>query len=189
MLLEAVERHVRIEQRILVIEPGNEADRQLSLGHGVDEATAELLQAERIAHCVDHRARRDSSGRDLPQLLQADGKLLRLPPGTQLQPAKQRLRQVAAYAVAEDGDLRVHVDAGLEGRLLLTVPADAAVTGTNADDAPAIQQHVLRGEAREEIDRFRLDLLRQPPGQGIERDEEVAVIAERRRNDRKRNLR
>ena len=49
MLLEVLERHVRIEQRILVVEADDEADRQPAVGHRVDEAAAELLLAQRIA--------------------------------------------------------------------------------------------------------------------------------------------
>ena len=45
MPLEVLERDVRIEQRILVVEPDDEADRQPAVRHRVDEAAAELLHA------------------------------------------------------------------------------------------------------------------------------------------------
>ncbi len=50
MLLEAVEGRVRIEQRVVVVEADDEADRQLAVGHRVEEAAAELVLAQRIAH-------------------------------------------------------------------------------------------------------------------------------------------
>ena len=86
--------------------------------------------------------------RDLPQLLEADRELLRLCAFAELQPPHQLLREVAAHAVAEDRDLREDVDAGLEGRLLLAVLADAAIAGADADHARAVHQDVLAGEAR-----------------------------------------
>ena len=55
MLLEPIERHVRVEQRVLVVEPDDETDGQLSIGHRVDEAAAELLVPQRIAHANGSR--------------------------------------------------------------------------------------------------------------------------------------
>ena len=101
-------------------------------------AAAELLLPQRIAQRVDHGAGRDAIRRHLPQLLDADRVLLRLPPVVEREPAHQRLGQVAAHAVAEDRHLRADVDARLERRLLLAVLADAAIAGAHADDAIAV---------------------------------------------------
>ena len=79
MPLEVLERDVRIEHRIAVVEPGDEADRRQAVRHRVDERAAELLHLQRIAQRVDHRARRQPALRDLPQLLDADGVELRQP--------------------------------------------------------------------------------------------------------------
>ncbi len=66
--------------------------------------------------------------------------------------------------------------------------ADAAITGTHADDARAIHEDVLPGEAGEEVDACRLHLHRQPPHEQVERDDVVAVVLQRRRNDRQWDL-
>ena len=73
--------------------------------------------------------------RHLPQLLDADRVELRLPPVVERQPAHQRLGQVAADAVAEDGHLGADVDARLEVGLAAAVLVDPVVAGAHADDA------------------------------------------------------
>ena len=73
--------------------------------------------------------------------------------------------------------------------LVLAVLADAAIAGAHADDTRAVDQHLLAGKAGEEVDAFRLDLLGQPPHEAVQRDDEVAVVAERRRDDREPDLR
>ena len=83
-------------------------------------------------------------------------------PVVEREPADQRLRQVAAHAVAENRDLGADVDARLERRLLLAVLVDAAIAGADADDAIAVVQHFRRGEAGEDVDAFRLDLPAEP---------------------------
>src|SRR5919201_2768216 len=60
MPLEMVERDVRIEHRILVVEAGDEPDRELTIRHRIDESAAEFLESQRIAHRVDDRPRRDA---------------------------------------------------------------------------------------------------------------------------------
>src|SRR5436190_21415770 len=106
----------------------------------------------------------------------------------ELQAAVQLLRQVATHAVAEDADLREDVDARLEGRLRLSMLVDAAIAGAHAEDSCALHQDVLPREAGEEIDVRRLDLARQPADELVERDDVVAVVAKRRRDDRERKL-
>jgi hypothetical protein len=78
MPLEVIEGHVRIEHRILIVEAGDEADRHLAFGHRIDEAAAEFLEAQRIAHRMNHGAGGHPLGRYLPQLLDADGEQLRM---------------------------------------------------------------------------------------------------------------
>ena len=65
MPLEALERVVRIEQRILVVETRHEAERIRLPGMPVDERAAELAQAKRVAHRVDDAAGR-RNGRSAP---------------------------------------------------------------------------------------------------------------------------
>src|SRR5205823_5419760 len=110
---------------------------------------AELLMLQWIAKRVNDRAGLQPVARNFPQLLEADGKLLRLCAFTKLKAPHQLLREISPNAVTEDRDLREDVDAGLESRLLLAVLADAAIAGAHADHARAIHQDVLPGKARE----------------------------------------
>src|SRR6266496_5634848 len=112
MLLEAVERHVWIELRVVIVEADDEPEREMSIRHRVDERPAELILRERIAERVHHGPGGDAIRRDVPQLFEADRELLRTPTLTKLQPAHQLLGQIAADAVAEDRDLRVDVHTG-----------------------------------------------------------------------------
>ena len=155
VLLVVIESDVRIEHRILVVEADHEAERDLPLRHRVDEAAAELLEAQRIAHRVDHRAGRHAVRRNFPQFLDPNREERRMPARAELEGMRQLLREVAAHAVGEDRHLRVDVDAGLEGRLRLAVLPAAAIPGSHAEDPVALHQHVRAGKTREEIDPFR----------------------------------
>ena len=53
---------------------------------------------------------------------------------------------------------------------------------------PFFDQHARRGELREEIDAHLADDRRHPADEFAERDDVVAVVLQRRRHDRRRNL-
>ena len=184
MALEPVERDVRVEQRVVVVEPHHEAERHQPIGERVDEAAAELLVPQRMPERVHHGAGLDAPLRHFPQLLEPDGELLGLAPLTEGEVPPQLLGEVAAHAVAEDRDLGVDVHARLERGLLLAVLPAAAVAGADADHALAVEQHLLAGEAGEEVDAGGLGLLRHPASELVERHEGVAVVGQRRRNER-----
>src|SRR4030095_16849561 len=162
MFLEAVERRMRIEERIGVIQPGHEAERETVLWKCVDEGAAELLVPQRIPERVNHGARLDATAGNVPQLLQADRVLLRLAVLAQLELLDQSLGEIAAYTVAEDRHLGVDVHARFVGRLVLAVLAHAAIAGADTDHPNAIGQHVLTGKTAEEVDALGFHLLRQP---------------------------
>ena len=63
-----------------------------------------------------------------------------------------------------------------------------AIAGADAGHARALEQHLLAGEPHEQIDPGGLDLPGQPLDELAERDDVVAVIAERRRRDRQPEL-
>src|SRR5437867_10482329 len=127
------------------------------------------------------RARLQPIERDLPELLEADCKLLGLRALTEFKAPHQLFREIAPDAVAEDRDFREDVDAGLEGRLLLAVLADAAVAGADPEHAAAFHEDVLPGKAGEEIDAGCFYLAGQPADELVERNDVVAVVPERRR--------
>jgi len=121
---------------------------------------------------------------NIPQLLDANGKLRRLGVGADLQLTIELLGEVAAHAVGEDRDLRHDVGAGLEGTFRLAVLADAAIAGADTDDASFLDQHVLPREAPEHVDAFGFHLIGEPLRKHAQRDDVVAVVLERRRRDR-----
>src|SRR5262245_51198552 len=148
MLLEAVERHVGIEQRIGVIEASHETEREAVLGECVNEGTAELLMSQRIAERMSHCAGFDATAGNVPQLLQADRVLLRLAVLAQLELVDQPLGEIAAHPVAEDRDLGVNVHAWLVVRFLLAVLANTAIACTDTNHTDAVGQHLLTSKAR-----------------------------------------
>src|SRR5919197_2707749 len=79
MRLQLLEHVVDREAGVAVVEPSDEAHRDLVLAHRVDEGAAELAvlgaKAERPAHRVDHPVERLL---DLPDLLDAEIPLLRV---------------------------------------------------------------------------------------------------------------
>src|SRR5215510_14726220 len=149
MLLELVEGHVGIEQRILVIQPHDQPDRQLPIRHRIDEPAAEFLGLERVPKGVYDGARLETDARILPELFEADRELLRVILVAELQAPHQLLRQVAAHTVAENRHLREDIDAWLEGGLRLSMLVDAAVRSAHANDPFAVHEDVLTGESRE----------------------------------------
>ena len=185
MSFEVLERDVGVEHRIAIIEPADESNRHEAIGHRVDEAAAELLHAQRIAHRMDHGPGRDAVLRHFPQLFDAERVLLRGTAIVEGETANQRFGQVAADAVAENRDARPDIDTRLERRLDLAVASDTAIAGPHAGDAVAVVQELRRGKAGEEIDAFRFDQAAQPLDEAAQRNDVVAVIGERRRCDRK----
>ncbi len=140
MLFEPLEGQMRIEHRVLVIEPRYEPDGQHAVGHGVDERSAEFFHPQREAHCVNHGSDRKAILRHLPQFLDAQGVNLRQSSEVQRLFSDKRLCQIAAHAVAENGDLRADIDTRLERGLPLTPFIDTAVAGADAHDAVAVVQ-------------------------------------------------
>jgi hypothetical protein len=108
---------------------------------------------------------------------------------TQRQPSHQLFRQVAADTIAEDRHLGVDVDAGLEGWLRVAVLVDAAVGRAYSDDAFAVHEDVLTGEPGKKVDTCSLNLTGKPSNELIQRNDVVAVILQRRRDDGQRDLR
>ena len=132
MPLELIERHVRVEERVLVVEPHDESYRQPPLRHRVEEPAAELIVPERITHGMHDGSALDPIVRHFPQFLDSDRELLRFPTAPQLIPPQQLLGQIAAHAIAEDRHLRADIDARFERRLPLPALVDSTVSGPHA---------------------------------------------------------
>src|SRR6266567_556148 len=127
---------------------------------------------------------RRAPGWHLPEFLDPDRIRLGAPAIIQSELPDERLRQIAADAIGEDRDLRVDVDAGLEGGLPLAVLVDSAVARPDTDHRAAIEEDLGRRESREDVDAPGLDEPGEPLDERVERDDVVAVILEERRRDR-----
>ena len=184
--LEPLERDVRIEQRIAVVEPGDEAHRETPRRQRVDEPAPELLDAERMAHRMDHRSGGQTPRVDVPQLLDADGVALGRPACVEIEAADQRLGEIAPYAVGQHRHPGANVDPRFERRLAFSVPVDAAVAGAHPDDPVPLVEQLRAGEPGEHVDAGRLDLPAEPLHEAIERDDVVTVVPQRRGREGKR---
>ena len=71
MLLEFLQHTLRIEARIGIVEPGDEAERDHVVFAAVNPGAAVFLRGQRPAHGVDDFAGRDAAGGDFPQFLDA----------------------------------------------------------------------------------------------------------------------
>jgi hypothetical protein len=179
VLLERLELRVRVGRRVLVIEAGDETERQQIVAHEVREAAAERLHVERPAERVDHAplVLRVAAG-DAPQFLDTGRVHLRVLAAVELVLGDQLLRQRAARAFGQDRQFRANVDAGLVVGLLLAVLVDALVAGAHADHAIAVMQQFGGGEAGEDLDAELLDLRREPAHEPRDRHDAVAVVVD-----------
>ncbi len=187
MPLQLLERIVDAERGVAVVEPADEAHRDLVLAHRVDERAAELLvlraEAKRPGHRVDDAVERLL---DLPDLLDTELPLLRVL-GAEVEVADRRAGEVALRALGEHGGLRDQVGARLEVRELLAVTAAALVARAHADDLPVVDEQHGGGGFAEDVDAGLLGLVGQPAAELCHRGDVVAVVAERRRGRLERN--
>ena len=91
--------------------------------------------------------------------------------------------QRSASAFGEDGDFGFKVVAGLEVRLLLIFLVDAFVVGAHADDAVAVVEQFGAGESGEDGDARLFHFAAEPLHEFVDRDDVIAMIAQRRRRD------
>ena len=135
--LELLEQVMHGERGVAVVEPDDQAERDLVLAHRVDEAAAALpvpgLRPQRPAERVDDAIERAC---DPPQLLHAEAPDLRV---LRREPEclRERGGQVALRALGEHGRLRVDLGAGLVRAERLAVAAEALVARDDAADGPA----------------------------------------------------
>jgi hypothetical protein len=184
--LVAVEVVVRVGGRVGVVEPRHQADVDDVVAHRVDPAAAEGVP-QRRAQGVDHAARRQAA-RHAPELLDADRVHHRVAALVQAQAADGGLGERAARAFAQHHDLGHQVRAGLVVGLLLAGVRDALVADAHADHPVALPQQLLAGEGGEHVDPGFFRLGGEPLGQVRERPDVLAVVVERGRRERRRDL-
>src|SRR5580704_18706679 len=181
MGLEALEFLEWRQIRILVIEMNDEADGNQIIVEVIKERAAAGTVAERPAHRMLDQAAAMLLRRDLPQFLQADAELLRLPVLRQRETLDQNLGQAAARAFGEQSVFAAQFHAAGEACIVVPVLADAHVASGDAGDGTVLEQHFGGGKAGIDLDAERFGLFRQITAYVAERDDEIAVIAHQRR--------
>ena len=144
---------MRIDHRIFVIESGDVTDRNDVVLQPIDPAAA-------VSPCVRRKSERMHDlafGKialgDFPKLFDAERENLRLLAFHQAEARHQLLREGAARAFAEHGDLCEQIDSGLKIRLLVAFLIDAFVARANADHGIIlIVKYLGRRKFRENID-------------------------------------
>src|SRR3712207_1519176 len=119
--------------------------------------------------------------RSLPDLLDAERPHLRVV-ARQAEALLRRAGQVAPAALGEHGRARHDVGAGLEVALLPALLVAPLVTGADPDDPVVLDQQLVAGGLGEDVGARLLRLVGQPAVELGDRDDVVAVVAERRRH-------
>ena len=123
------------------------------------------------------------SGRNIPQFLDADAVGLRIE-AVELFSRDEIFGKRAARAFCEHGNFGAQFVAGSEIVLGAAVLVAAFIVGDDTGDAVAFIDELRAGKLREDVDARLLDQAAEPLDQFVERDDVVAVIAQRRRRDR-----
>ena len=166
---------------VRVLEPDDEAHRDVVLAHRIDERAAELAVprplAQRPPHGVDDLPERLGN---TPHLFHAERPDLRVPA---LEPERvdRRGRQVARRPLGEDGQLCRDVDPGLEVRQRLAVLATALVARAHADDPAVLDEELLARCLGQDRRPARFGLLGEEAAELGHRDDPVPVVHHRRR--------
>ena len=165
-----------------VLEPDDEADRDVLLAHRIDERAAELAvlwpacgAASPIVWTILW-----SGAATFQTSFTPSAQICGLLP-FEAEAIDRRGREVAGGAFSEDGDPRRHVDAGLEVRERLAVAPTTLVARAHADDAAVVDEEPLAGGLREDHHARCLRLLGEEPAELRDGDDPVAVVHHRRR--------
>ena len=182
MRLEALHLVERTEMGILVVQPDDEADRDLIVVHVVEEGAAVSLAVQRPADGVQHQSGFVLGRLDLPQFLDAQAKGLRIGAVPQVETLEQRLGQRAPATLGENRVGRAELNPRLIVLRRLTIAANSHVTGGHAHHpAGRIVQHLGGGETWVDLYSELFGLLRQPAADVAEADDVVALVVHLRR--------
>ena len=188
MHFEILENALRIYARVLVVKTGNIAERNDVIFRSVQPTAAVFFGRKRPAHGVNHLTLFDRARRHFPQLFYADAIDLGIEAFLQVILANKLLRQRTAWALRQDGDLRLHVIARLEVRFLLAVLVHALIVGANANDLIAFHKKLCSGKAGEYGDAGLLNFFSQPLHEAVDGDHVVTVVLQGRRRQRQAEL-
>src|SRR6185437_9310192 len=163
MSLEALQLFERAGPCVAIVQMHDESDADQALVHVIEKRASTGPIVQWPAKTMLHQAGTMSPRLNLPELLDADAKLGRVPIGAQLISINERLAQAAARAFGKQRIACTQLDTARPARLLPPIPADSHVAGGDADDliARAVEELHTR-EARVQLHAERLGLARQP---------------------------
>src|SRR5262245_8410955 len=189
MQFELIEEPVWIGERVVVIQPDDEADVEQVVPHPVDEPSAEGVVGQRVTERVHHEARLDAPFRQFPYFLHSDSVNLRVAVFVESELLDKLLGQRAARPFAQHGHLGEDVGPRLVILLRLAVLADALVARAHAyDPVVLVVEQLGAGEFGNEHDVRRLDDGPQPAYKLVQTYDVFTVVPERRRDDRRPDL-
>ena len=175
-------RSCGLRRGVAVVETQDHPDRDQVVAHRIDERSAELavlrLRAQRPPHRVDHPVERP---RDLPHLLHAELPHLGCGVAAQPEAVERDVGEVPVRALREHGHAGDEVTARLEVGQLLVLQATALVAGAHADHATLFDEEVDRRGLGQEHRALGLGAFGEPATELREGDDDVAVVAHRRR--------
>ena len=179
--LELLQHVVHGELDVRRLEPGDEADRHEVVAHRVDEGAAELAEArrrpQRPAHRVDDLSQRLADAPDLLHAERPDLRVLAVEPEL----VDGRAGQVPLRALREHGEAGDDVVPRLERRKRLPRAAASPIARAHADDAAVLDEELRRRRLGKNDRAERLGLLGEEAPELGHRDDEVPVVAHRRR--------
>ena len=114
MPLELLKHALRIETRVRVVEPGDEAEGDNIIPAAINPRATIFIAGKWPSHAVNDLTRRDPSGRDFPKFLYALAICLRVAVFCQVEFRDELLGQRAASAFGQDHDFRLQIVARLE---------------------------------------------------------------------------
>src|SRR5215469_4258958 len=184
MPLELLQHSLRIEARIGVVQAGYKPQRDHVVLAAVNPCAAVFTRSQRPAQAVDHLAGSDLAERQFPELLDALTVGLRVAVFGEVKFVDELLGERPARPFRENDDLRLKIVTWLEIRLRLILLVESLVVSANPRDPVAVEQQFGTGKAGEHGDSGLLDFAAQPLHKTVERNDVIAMIAQRWRSNR-----
>src|SRR5262249_37276320 len=159
---ELLETAMRIQQRIEIIEPNDESNRDPAIRHVVNKSTTEFFIAERPSHGMDHTSTGLFFFGNVPDFFHSDRVHLRISIFVEIESHDELLCQRAARTFGKNGDPGANVDTGFEVALLVALLVDAFIAGSNTRYLAVFDEEFRTGKTCENINAAALDLLAEP---------------------------
>ncbi len=186
MVLEALELVERAEPGVAVVEIDDEPDRHLIALHMIEVEAALTLAGsaldQRPAAAMEHLARLGLIRGHLPQLLEADGIMLRLGAVLQIELGDQLLAQMAAGPFGKQGIAAMERHAGHVIRLGIAGSVQPEIAGDHTPHPSRFHDELACGKTRVYFDSQLLRLLTEPAAEVAQAEDMTAIVVHARRH-------